>query len=113
MITTAIDFILYTILLFVVLPVYAHFYSAMVGIFINFMLQRRFVFCVTRNIKIAFVFSFLFSIGGLFIGTGLIYFLTTYTFLQTSPLMAKGLVLGIVFLYNYQTKKIAFGDKAV
>lgn len=80
------------------------------GMVVNFVLQRRFVFNVTRGLKISFILSLLFSIGGIFLGAGIIYLLTELAFFIAYPLIAKIIAMGVVFFYNYETKKIAFGD---
>jgi len=78
---------------------------------VNFVLQRNFVFNVTRGMKTSFALSLLFSIGGIFLGGGIIYLLTKFAFFIAYPLLAKLVAMGVVFFYNYETKKIAFGDK--
>lgn len=110
-VATGVDFLLYTGLLFILTPVNAHFCSATVGMVLNFILQRKFVFNVTRGLKTSFLLSLLFSIGGIFLGAGIIYMLTMVSLMATYPLVAKVLAIGVVFFYNFQTKKIAFGDK--
>lgn len=112
-IATGVDFLLYTVLLFILTPVPAHFCSATTGMIINFVLQRQFVFNVTRGLKASLLFSVLFSIGGIFLGAGIIYILTKLTFFTEYPLLAKIVAIGVVFFYNYETKKIAFGDKKI
>ena len=110
-VATGVDFLLYSLLLLILSPVISHFCSASVGMVVNFLLQRNFVFNVTRGIKTSFVLSLLFSIGGIFLGGGIIYLLIKLAFFITYPLLAKLVAMGVVFFYNYETKKIAFGDK--
>lgn len=112
-VATGVDFLLYTVLLFVLTPVVAHFCSATTGMIINFVLQRKFVFNVTRGLKTSFFLSLLFSIGGIFLGAGIIYTLTQLVLFVEYPLLAKIVAIGVVFFYNYETKKIAFGDKKI
>lgn len=112
-IATGVDFLLYTVLLFVLTPVSAHFCSATTGMIINFVLQRKFVFNVTRGLKTSLLLSVLFSIGGIFLGAGIIYIVTQLAFFAEYPLLAKIVAIGVVFFYNYETKKIAFGDKKI
>ena len=108
---TSIDFLFYTGLLFIFTPVVAHFCSATAGMILNFILQRKFVFNVRRGLKSSFLLSLLFSVGGIFLGAGIIYFLTKLAFFAEYPLIAKIIAIGIVFFYNYETKKISFGDR--
>ena len=110
-VATGVDFLLYTALLFVFTPIVAHFCSATTGMILNFILQRRFVFNVTRALKTSFLLSVLFSVGGIFLGAGIIYMLTKLALFAEYPLVAKIVAIGVVFFYNYETKKIAFGDR--
>jgi putative flippase GtrA len=110
-VATGVDFLLYFVLLLILRPVSAHFCSASVGMVVNFILQRSFVFNVTRGLKTSFLLSLLFSIGGIFLGGGIIYLLTKLAFFTAYPLLAKIMAMGVVFFYNYETKKIAFGDR--
>ena len=110
-VATGVDFLLYSLLLLMLSPVISHFCSASVGMVVNFVLQRNFVFNVTRGMKTSFALSLLFSIGGIFLGGGIIYLLTKFAFFIAYPLLAKLVAMGVVFFYNYETKKIAFGDK--
>ena len=108
---TSIDFLFYTGLLFIFTPVVAHFCSVTTGMILNFILQRKFVFNVRRGLKSSFLLSLLFSVGGVFLGAGIIYFLMKLAFFAEHPLIAKMIAIGVVFFYNYETKKIAFGDR--
>lgn len=108
---TGVDFFLYTGLLFIFSPVVAHFCSATTGMILNFVLQRKFVFNVKRGLKTSFLLSILFSIGGIFLGAVIIYLLTKLALFSAYPLFAKIVAIGVVFFYNYETKKIAFGDR--
>lgn len=111
LIATFVDLLLYILLISILSPVLSHFISATFGMIINFLLQRKWVFNATRGIKISFFLSLLFSIGGIFLGGLMIYLLVMLTFFAQNPIYAKITVMGIVFIYNYQTKKIAFGDQ--
>lgn len=78
---------------------------------VNFLLQKRFVFNLKRGIKTSFVLSVLFSFGGIALGACIIYGLTQFSFFIHNPIVAKCIAIGIVFFYNFETKKIAFGDR--
>jgi len=73
--------------------------------------KRVFVFDLKRGLKTSFVFSLLFSIGGIFLGASIIYLLTLLAFFAKYPIVAKCIAIGVTFFYNYETKKIAFGDR--
>ncbi|MDD3344464.1 MAG: GtrA family protein [Sulfurospirillaceae bacterium] len=111
LLATGVDFCLYTILLLFATPVISHFISATCGMIVNFILQKKFVFTLNRALKVSFILSLCFSVGGIFLGAGIIYGLTQWSFFLTYPLIAKIVAIGVVFFYNYQTKKIAFGDR--
>jgi putative flippase GtrA len=72
-IATAIDHIIYLILIKYLIESRAHFISYSIGMIINFLLQKRFVFMLKRRIYITFIISVLFSIFGLVDGTYLIH----------------------------------------
>ncbi len=108
---TGVDFGVYTFLLLFIGPVFAHFFSATSGMVVNFILQRKWVFDAKRELGTSFILSFFFSIVGIFLGGLLIYLLTYFSFFATHLLWAKVVVIGVLFFYNFVTKKIAFGDK--
>jgi putative flippase GtrA len=90
-------------------PTIANLISASAGLITNFILQKKYVFNPSNTIWKSFVLSVVFSICGLGLGTGLIYLLTNYSALQQFPVIAKICTTGVIFFYNYFTKKIAFG----
>jgi len=111
LVATAVDFLIYILLVGILTPVVSHFISATCGMIVNFILQRKWVFNATRGLKTSFLLSLIFSIGGILLGGFIIYLLVMLDFFEQNPIFAKILVIGIVFVYNYQTKKIAFGDR--
>lgn len=111
MVATAVDFCLYALLVIHLAPVTAHLISASTGMVVNFVLQRRWVFTPTRGLGASLVYSLGFSLGGIGLGAVIIYGLTAWTMLGQLPLAAKVVTIGFVFIYNYLTKKIAFGDR--
>ncbi|WP_373032742.1 GtrA family protein [Sulfurovum sp.] len=111
LVATAADFLIYLFLVTIISPVLSHFISATCGMIINFILQRKWVFNATRELKTSFLLSLIFSIGGIILGGFIIYLLIMLSFFEQNPIFAKIVVIGIIFIYNYQTKKIAFGDR--
>lgn len=109
-IATLTDFLLYSSLVDVMMPTSANIISSSVGMIINFSIQRRWVFVPNQKIYISFILSVIFSLGGLVLGIFIIFGLTTWTILSAYPIIAKVITIGILFIYNYKTKKIAFGD---
>ena len=78
------------------------------GMFVNFYLQRRFIFSQTVKSRHALILSILFSLIGLALNTSIVYGLTEYTILIELPIVAKLIATGVVFFYNYFTKQYAF-----
>jgi putative flippase GtrA len=109
-IVTIIDFCIYTALIQVVTATVANSISASCGMVCNFIFQRNWIFNASRSLATSFFLSLLFSCGGVALGTFLIYIMTNHTGLASSPVVAKIVSTGIVFSYNYYTKKVAFGD---
>ncbi|WP_353483815.1 GtrA family protein [Haliscomenobacter sp.] len=95
-------------------PVQAQPPAYAVGVLINFLIARRYVFDLNRSVWSAFRWSVLVSLGGLTISTGLIYlFDHEVPFLQDKTLLAKILTSGIVFFYNFYLKRLVFEGKFV
>ncbi len=107
-ITTAIDHIIYLILIRYLIESRAHFISYGIGIIINFMLQKRFVFMLRRKVYIAFIISVLFSIFGLIASTFLVHNFAKIDFFSNHKYLNKLAVTGIIFIYNFYTKRFAF-----
>ena len=107
-ITTAIDHIIYLILIRYLIESKAHFISYGIGIIINFLLQKSFVFMLRRRVYIAFIMSVLFSIIGLLAGTMLIHNFAKIEFFSNHKYLNKLAVTGIIFIYNFYTKRFAF-----
>ena len=110
-IATGIDFILYITLVQFISPTVSNIISASAGLVTNFYLQKNYVFNPSNSAFTSFSLSLLFSVGGLVLGTFIIYLLTTHTSLSQLPVVAKIITTAIIFFYNYFTKKIAFGHK--
>lgn len=111
LVASSIDFLIYILLVSIIPPVLSHFISATCGMIVNFILQRKWVFNATRKVGTSFILSLIFSIGGIFLGGIIIYLLMWFSFFEQNPVFTKLIAMGIVFIYNYETKKIAFGDK--
>lgn len=92
-------------------PPLANIISAGAGMITNYILQRRFVFVATRSIKSSFFLSMVFSICGIFLASFFIFLLIQLDFFRTQPILAKIVATIVIFFYNYETKKFAFGDK--
>ncbi|MEM6262282.1 MAG: GtrA family protein [Bacteroidota bacterium] len=81
------------------------------GMLLNFFLQKTFVFDLKRKLGSAFLIAMLVSGGGLLIGKYLIEFLVRFTFFQEHLIIAKLLITGMIFFYNFYLKRFAFEKK--
>lgn len=95
-------------------PVQAQPPAYAVGVLINFLIAKRYVFDLNRSAWSAFRWSVLISLGGLTISTGLIYCFDHYVpFLEDKTLLSKILTSGIVFFYNFYLKRLVFEGKLI
>ena len=86
-------------------------FSSLVGMIINFLLQKKFIFQLNRKVRTAFLMSLAVSFGGIFISTSIIYGLKTISIFQVYPILAKIIATGIVFFYNFYLKRYSFEKK--
>ena len=111
-VATIADHLLFILLIYLDFKiVVSNFLSQFVGMIINFALQKQFVFELKRKQSVAFAISLCFSIIGLFLGSLLIKILSTLPIFFQYPYLAKIIVTGIIFFYNFYTKRIAFEKK--
>ncbi|MBN2350476.1 MAG: GtrA family protein [Bacteroidales bacterium] len=94
-------------------PVISNIISQTSGIIVNFILQKRFVFLMKRNLYAAFFLSILFSLIGLGLGTSFIYLLNKHEFFSVHQYITKFIVTGFIFFYNFYTKRFAFEKKII
>jgi putative flippase GtrA len=108
-IATSVDYGLYLLLLgYKIDPVLAHAISYSCGMVTNFTLQKQFIFELNRPISSAFLFSASFATGALFLGTGLMKMFLEIPFFAEMPVAAKVLTTGMLFLYNFYTRRFSF-----
>lgn len=81
------------------------------GILTNFFLQKHFVFEIKRSVSKTFQLSIVFSLVGLIGSSLLIYIFSQYAFFLEHLFLTKLIVTGIMFLYNFYTKRFAFERK--
>jgi len=109
---TAVDYFLYQILVKELFsPVVSNIISASVGMIINFILHKKYIFKLNRSARMAFLLSALVSIGGISISTGIIFMMNKVEFLQSNQYVIKAIATGIVFFYNFYMKRFAFEKK--
>jgi putative flippase GtrA len=90
----------------------AHAISYSTAMIINFLMQKRFIFKLQRKVGYAFGLSVMFSLVGWTISQAFFnFFILTFGFFATHDILAKLLVTGIIFLYNFYTKRYSFEKK--
>ncbi len=109
LVATGIDYILYMVLVTHFLePVPANVVSYSLAVVANFMMQKRFVFKLQGSASGAFFWSIAASAVGLLISTGIIYWLNLYPFFAERQYLTKILATGLIFFYNFYTKRFIF-----
>jgi putative flippase GtrA len=110
-VATLIDYGIYLSLTMLLLTseTVAHAISYSVGMVLNFLLQRRFIFTSKRKTSAIFAMSVMFSGIGWLLSQG-IFNLLIYSipFFKTYDILAKVLTTGTIFLYNFYTKRFSF-----
>ena len=90
----------------------SQFLAAGLGLIINFFMLQIFVFKLRRHMFTSFQLVILFAAIGLGLSTSLVHVLHQIPFFDENLLILKILVTGIIFLYNFYTKRFAFeGNK--
>lgn len=108
-IATAIDYTLFFVFTNAGLAIQvAHFFSYALASIVNFLLQKRYIFELNRKVQFAFLFSISFSVISLLLSTALIYLLSLIQIWETYPIIPKIITTGVIFFFNYYTKKYAF-----
>jgi len=108
-VATAFDYILYLILFYNFFsPEVSNIISYSCAVLLNFTLQKKYVFRIKGKIQTAFLISMMFSLIGLVLSTILISALNTIDVLFHYQYLTKVIVTGVMFFYNYYTKRFAF-----
>ncbi len=110
-IATSIDYGLYMVLVQSLEPVSSNIISYSLAVMVNFLLQKRFIFTPKRKTSHAFALSIAFSLAGLLLSTLLIYGFNEIRLFDSNQYLIKLIVTGIVFFYNYYTKRFAFENR--
>ena len=109
LVATVVDYVLYLSLVYSGLDkVPSNIISASCGFLVNFFLQKKFIFQLRRKTGHTFLISMTFSALGIGLSTTFIYFLSKIPFLDSHQYITKLLVTGIMFFYNFYTKRLAF-----
>ena len=108
-IATGVDYALFFLLDWLFFdPVTAHTISYPIAVVINFYLQKRFIFNLKRSVHSAFVISMIFSVIGWGVGVAMMFFLVKIPLFTEWPVLAKIIVTGMLFFFNFYTKRFAF-----
>jgi putative flippase GtrA len=108
-IATGVDYVLYLLLNWLWFdPVTAHTISYPIAVVVNFYLQKRFIFDLKRKAHHAFAISMLFSVIGWGLGVAMMWGLVKLPILCDWPILAKIIVTGVLFFFNFYTKRYAF-----
>jgi len=85
--------------------------SRSVGMFINFLMQKKFIFQTNRNVWMVFFLTVLVSLGGLWLGRIIMSVIgdwaiwETYSWFKIFP---KIIETALIFFYNFFMKRFAF-----
>lgn len=113
-VATLVDYSLYLLLVYTLFsPVLSNIISASCGMIVNFFLQKRFVFALRRKVSTAFVMTILVSVGGIALGTTIIWALNHWEFFQVYQYVTKLVATGLVFFYNFYFKRFVFEKRFI
>lgn len=109
LLATGIDYSLFLGLVFLKFDaVNAHYFSASTGMLVNFLVQNRYVFLRERELLPTFLLSILVSIIGILLGGFLMGWIQSYDFWNSNLYLAKLLITGLIFFYNFYLKRFVF-----
>ena len=114
LLATGIDYTVFLVLVnFNIQAVTAHYISASIGMLVNFIVQNKYVFLRERALLNVFVLSMAVSIIGIVLGGFLMGWIQKFTFWNSHLYLAKLLVTGSVFFYNFYLKRYAFEKRFI
>lgn len=108
-VATSVDYVLYLVLVNRVFsPVLSNIVSYGTAVLINFTMHKRFIFSQKGATLPTFLASISASLIGLSLSTALIYGLTQMPFFAAHQYLTKLLSTGILFFYNFYSKRFVF-----
>jgi putative flippase GtrA len=113
-VATLVDYGIYLTLTlsFLVNESVSHAISYSIGMIINFLLQRKFIFESKRRTSTIFAMSVMFSLIGWVLSQGIFNLLIYMVpFFGKYDILAKVVTTGTIFLYNFYTKRFSFERK--
>lgn len=112
---TGFDYLLYFVFFhfFGLSKTASNFISYPVGVVVNFGLQKRYIFSMTRGLKTTFGLAMLVSAGGWAMNATIFFLLMKIPFFQSGGWhwVAKIIVNAIIFFYNFYGKRYVFEKK--
>jgi len=90
------------------MPSISHVISYSSGMVINFTLQKIFVFNQVHRTRNVIIIVTLFFVLGLIWSSVFVHFITQINFFMNKQPITKSIVIGMLFFYNYFTRRIAF-----
>ena len=78
------------------------------GVSFNYVLHKRFIFEQKRSPSVTFILYILVSAGGIAISAGLTWIFVKMLFFAQHPPIMKITTMGLVFIYNFFSKRFAF-----
>jgi len=107
-IVTSVDYLIFIVAFKVVGLIIANTLSYVVALNLSFNIQKRYIFKTERNITTAYMYIVIFAIIGVIISTTTLYVLNYFL---RNIILAKVILIIIMFYYNFYSKKYAFNDK--
>lgn len=78
------------------------------GVLFNYVLHKRYIFEQKRSPSATFILYILVSAGGIAISAGLTWMFVKMPFFAHNPQVMKITTMGLVFIYNFFSKRFAF-----
>ena len=127
LVATSIDIAIYALMIYVVFAwdgtpatprqlIIATVCGTSVGMVINFLLQKKYVFQLQRGVRTAFLGAMAVSVGGIFLDAMIVGFLGRFAVFYAHPLLQllpKLIAKGLVFFYNFYCKRYVFEGRFV
>lgn len=109
LLATGIDYTVFLLLIWANIDaVKAHYFSASIGMVVNFLVQNQYVFLRERGLLPTFLLSITVSVIGIAIGGFLMGWIQQFPFWNAHLYLAKMVVTGLIFFYNFYLKRFVF-----
>ncbi len=109
LLATGIDYSLFLFLVWSdVDAIKAHYFSASLGMLVNFFVQNQYVFLRERALLSTFFLSIAVSVIGIYLGGLLMGWIQQFQFWNAHVYVSKLGVTGLIFFYNFYLKRFVF-----